>query len=132
MWENTLNYLKKFLRQHFPASMEVCCVSLWLGIYKLKKISVYYHCFWASQVAQTVKNMPAYSGDLGSIPMLARSSGEGYSNPLHYSCLENSMDRGAWWATELQSMESHGVEHSRATNIHTHIIVFSHVMFYNR
>ena len=59
MWENTLNYFKKFLRQHFPASMEVCCVSLWLGIYKFKKISVYYHCFWASQVAQTVKNMPA-------------------------------------------------------------------------
>ena len=39
----------------------------------------------------------AYSvGDLGSIPGLGRSPGEGSGNPLQYSCLENSMDRGAW------------------------------------
>ena len=38
-------------------------------------------------------------GDLGSIPGLGKSLGEGYSNPLQYSCLENPMDRGAWWAT---------------------------------
>ena len=38
-------------------------------------------------------------GDLSSIPGLVRSPGEGNSNPLQYSCLENSMDRGAWWAT---------------------------------
>ena len=37
--------------------------------------------------------------DLGSIPGLGRSPGEGNRNPLQYSCLENSMDRGAWWAT---------------------------------
>ena len=37
-------------------------------------------------------------GDPGSIPGLGRSPGEGSSNPLQYSCLENSMDRGAWWA----------------------------------
>ena len=36
--------------------------------------------------------------DAGSIPGLGRSPGEGHGNPLHYSCLENSMDRGAWWA----------------------------------
>ena len=35
-------------------------------------------------------------GDPGSIPGLGRSPGEGNDNPLHYSCLENSMDRGAW------------------------------------
>ena len=35
-------------------------------------------------------------GDLGSIPRLGRSLGEGNGNPLQYSCLENSMDRGAW------------------------------------
>ena len=39
-------------------------------------------------------------GDLGSIPKLGRSSGGGHGNPLQYSCLENSMDRGAWWATK--------------------------------
>ena len=37
--------------------------------------------------------------DLGSIPGLGRSLGEGNGNPLQYSCLENSMDKGAWWAT---------------------------------
>ena len=42
----------------------------------------------------------AYSvGDLGSIPGLGRSPGEGNGNPLQYSCLENPMDGGTWWAT---------------------------------
>ena len=36
-------------------------------------------------------------GDLGLIPRLGRSPGEENGNPLQYSCLENSMDRGAWW-----------------------------------
>ena len=39
------------------------------------------------------------AGDLGSIPGLGRSPGEGKGNPLQYSCLENPMDRGAWRAT---------------------------------
>ena len=39
------------------------------------------------------------AGDLGSIPGLGRYPGEENVNPLQYSCLENSMDRGAWWAT---------------------------------
>ena len=39
------------------------------------------------------------AGDLGSIPGWEKYSGEGNGNPLPYSCLENSMDRGAWWAT---------------------------------
>ena len=38
-------------------------------------------------------------GDLGSIPGLGRSPRGGHGNPLQYSCLENAMDRGAWWAT---------------------------------
>ena len=38
------------------------------------------------------------AGDLGSIPGLGRSPGEGNGNPLQYSCLENPMDGGAWWA----------------------------------
>ena len=48
-----------------------------------------------------VKNPPAHAGDakdLGSIPGSRRSFGVGNGNPLLYSCLENSMDRGAWWA----------------------------------
>jgi len=45
-----------------------------------------------------VKNLPAMQ-DLGSVPGLGRFPEEGHGNPLQYSCLENSMDRGAWWAT---------------------------------
>jgi len=44
-----------------------------------------------------VKNVPV--GDLGLIPGSERSPGEGNGNPLQYSCLENSMDRGVWWAS---------------------------------
>ena len=46
-----------------------------------------------------VKNPPANAGDTGSIPGLGRSPGEGNGNPLQYSYLGNSMDRGAWQAT---------------------------------
>ena len=47
-----------------------------------------------------VKNPPANAGDVteaGSIPGLGRSPGGRHGNPLQYSCLENPMDRGAWW-----------------------------------
>ena len=52
-----------------------------------------------SLVAQTVKASFYNAGDLGSIPGLGRSPGEGNGNPLKYSCLENPMDRRAWQAT---------------------------------
>ena len=57
-----------------------------------------YHT-WASPVALVVKNPPANAGDTGVtgfIPELGRSPGGRHGNTLHYSCLENSMDRGAW------------------------------------
>ena len=49
-----------------------------------------------------VKNLPANSGDTGDEGLISgsgRSPGRGNGNPLQYSCLENPMDRGAWWAT---------------------------------
>ena len=46
-----------------------------------------------------VKNLRANSGNAGLIPMTGRSPREGNGNPLQCSCLENLMDRGAWWAT---------------------------------
>ena len=46
-----------------------------------------------------VMNPPANEGDVGSISGPERSPGGGNGNPLLYSCLENPMDRGAWWAT---------------------------------
>ncbi|KAI4547953.1 hypothetical protein MG293_000283 [Ovis ammon polii] len=51
-----------------------------------------------SLVVLVVKNL-ANAGDVGLIPGLGRYPGEGNGNSLQYSCLENSMDRGAWWAT---------------------------------
>ena len=57
-----------------------------------------------------VKNPPANAGDItdtGLIPGSGRSPGGGHGNPLQYSCQENPMDRGAWWATV------HGVAQSR-------------------
>ena len=45
------------------------------------------------------KTSACNAGDLGSIPGLGRSPGEGDGNPLQYSCLENPMDRGTWGAT---------------------------------
>ena len=63
-----------------------------------------------TSVLPVEKNLPANSGDkrdVGSVPGSGRSPGGGYSNPLQYSCLENPMDSGAWWATV------HGVTESQ-------------------
>ena len=60
-----------------------------------------------------VKASACNAGDLGSIPGSGRSPGEGNGKPLQYSCPENPMDRGAWWATV------HGVEKSW-TRLSTH------------
>ena len=68
---------------------------------------------WASQVALLVKNPPAKAGDIrdvGSIPGSGRSPGEGHINPLQYSCLENPIDREAWWATVHRVSESDTTE----------------------
>ena len=61
------------------------------------------------------KGSACSAGDLGSIPGLGRCPGEGNGNPLQYSCLENSTDRGAWWAT------GHGVAKSRKRLSYEHI-----------
>ena len=62
-----------------------------------------HRAWWSSLVVLEVKNLPVGAGDsvrdLGSIPGLGGSPGGGHGNPLQYSCLENLVDRGAWWAT---------------------------------
>ena len=58
-------------------------------------------------MVQLGKNGPANAGEVGLIPGLGRSPGKGNGSPLQYSCLENSMDKGAWWAAV------HGVTKSR-------------------
>ena len=83
--------------------------------------------FWDSLVAQLVKNLPANAGHVGSVPGLGRSLGEGNGNPLWYSCLENPVDREAWWAIV------HGAAKSR-TQLSRHLCkhtVFCFLIIYS-
>ena len=60
-----------------------------------------------------VKNMPANAGDVrdaGSVPGLGRLPIGGHGNPHQYSCLENPLDRGAWWAAIHRVAESDATE----------------------
>ena len=69
-----------------------------------------------------VKNLPANAGDtreVDSLPGSGRSPGGGNVNPPKYSCLENSMDRGAWWVTVPGVTESDMIE---CAHTHTHQI----------
>ena len=60
----------------------------------------------ASQMVLLVKNPPANAEDVGSTSGLGGSPGGGHGNLIQYSCLENSMDRGAWWATVYGATKS--------------------------
>ena len=66
---------------------------------------------WGSPGGSAGKESACNAGDLGSISGLGRSPGEGNGNPLQYSCLRDSMDRGTWWATV------HGVAELDTTDI---------------
>ena len=82
------------------------------------------HTQLLSQVGLVVKNPPTHAEnlrDVGSNPGLGRSPGEENGNPFLYSCLENSMDRGAWWATV------HGVSKSQTwlSDPHFHTLTFA-------
>ena len=79
-----------------------------------------------SQVMLVVKNPLANVGDtrdMGSIPRSGRSAGVGIGNPLQYSCLENPMDRGAWWTIV------HGVAEELDMIEHTYTCYFQPAMF---
>ena len=69
-------------------------------------------CFWEAlryimgfPCGAVVKNLPANSGDMGLIPGSGISLGGRHGRPLQYSCLENPMDRGAWWASVYTAAE---------------------------
>ena len=97
-----VGYPNKHMASHPAVTM--------ISIKRNKKLSVVkINIFKASQVALVVKNLPASAGharDLGSITGSGRSPGEGNGYPLQYSCLEDSMDRGAWLATVHGVMKS--------------------------
>ena len=73
-------------------------------------------CTGASQMELVVKKLPAHAGDIrdvGSIPGSGRSPGGGHGNPQQYSCLENPVDGGAWWATVHRVM-TEVAQHTRS------------------
>jgi len=80
----------------------VVCVYVCMKVYGFKKKKKF-----LIACGSDGKESTCNAGDLGSIPGSGRSPGEGNGSPLQYSCLENSMDRGPWWATV------HGIEKSQ-------------------
>ena len=79
--------------------------------------------YWASQVALVVMKPLANSGDVrdtGSSPGWRRSPGGGQGNPLWYSCLENLVDRGDWWATVHRVAKSW--TRLKQLSMHAHIL----------
>ena len=66
------------------------------------------------------KESVCHAGDLGSIPGSGSSLEEGHGNPLQYSCLENPMDRGPWWATVCRVVNSR----TRLSDYHFHSHVY--------
>ena len=83
----------------------------WLSDFHLQKF------FWFPGGSDS-KESACNVGDWTSVPGSGTSPGEGNDNPLQYSCLENPMDRGAWWAT------AHGVTKSRTwlSDYHFHFL----------
>ena len=83
----------------------------------------------ASRVALGVKNLPASAEDTRDVvlnPEWGRSLGEGNGNPCQYPCLENPMDRGAWWATVHRGhKESDMIEWLSTHNVYTGLVVTS-------
>ena len=85
---------------------------------------MFYNVYWVFPGGSEVKASACNAGDLGSIPGSRSSPGERNGNPLQYSCLENPMDRGAWWATV------HGVATSwaRLSNL-TYLLIMYIIAF---
>ena len=84
------------------------CIHIYIHIYiwGLRENGYIYTYGWTYQVALLVKNLPANAVDIrdvGTIPGLGRYPRGGHGYPLQYSCLENPMDRGAWWLESIGS-----------------------------
>ena len=134
-------FLKNWSIVNLQCCANLCCTAKWfsythIDIFKkysfpLWLISGYWISFLmlysgAFQVALVVKNPPANAGDMRDvdlIPQSGRSSGGGRGNSLQYSCLGNSMDRGAWWFKVHRVVKSH--TQLKRLSMHTCYIVGS-------
>ena len=99
-----------FCRCEGKSSVSCCPWDLRCPIEK----KLHFHKRYGFPGGSEVKASACNVGDLGSIPGLGRSPGEGNGNPLQYPCLENLMDRGAWWAAVYGVIESR----ARLSNYH--------------
>ena len=81
-------------------------VTIKTQLISVKEVLAYWLNYEGFPGGSVVKNPPANAGDMGLIPGPGRSPTEENGNPLQYSCLENSMDSGAWWATAHGVIES--------------------------
>ena len=99
-----------FFQSHFPeaTTCKLLCFVFWV-FFTLIFNSILEHCIlkWGFPGGSVIKNLYANVRDGGSIPGSGSSPGEGNGTPLQYSCLENPMDRGTWWAAV------HGVAQSQ-------------------
>ena len=89
------------LSHSFITIGKTIALTRWTFVSKVERSRCRYIGGWVSQVELVVKNLPAKAGDIrevGLIPGSGRSSGVENGNPLRYSCLDNSMTRGAWQA----------------------------------
>ena len=92
--------MAKFHSFLWLSSIPLCvCLCVCIYIYYIFNHSIvngHLDCF---PCGSDVKEFTCNVGDQGLIPELERSPGGGHGNPLQYSCLENPMDRAAWWAS---------------------------------
>ena len=83
---------------------------------------IYTHIYMGFPGSSDGKESACSVGGVGSTPESGRSPGKGNGYPLQYSCLENSKERGAWWATVRGVAESQ----IRRSNFHFHIYTYTH------
>ena len=113
----------KCIFYHGPLHVCVCvcvCVYIYIYIYIYVYIYTHIHTYVAFQIVLVVKNNAGDVRDEGSIPRSGRTPGIGNGNPLRYSCLENSTDRGTWQATVHRVAKELASNDFICAHTHTH------------